>query len=139
MTFCEDPHEPCDFSALHQCHNDQAFDSLKLANALVGKWRWDYMLNCSAVVGGAKNSSNYAGLTIEFRADGTFVLNRPNSTSYFQWQLDSIPYYGRQVVDPNRAGAPPHETLWGTLRLCGDRLLSNASYRDGIDDFFIRE
>jgi hypothetical protein len=121
------------------CHNDQKFDSARLANALVGKWKWDHTLNCSVVVGGGKNITNYVGLTIEFQADGTFVINRPNSTSYFEWQLDSIPWYGRRVVDPNRAGAPPVETLWGTLRLCGDTLLSYSSYRDGLDDFYIRE
>jgi hypothetical protein len=112
---------------------------MKLAATLVGKWKWDYILNCADVVGGAKDDSVYDGLSIEFKADGTFILFRPNSTSTFQWQLDSIPYYGRRVVDPNRNGAPPHETLWGTLRVCGDQLLSNDSYRDGHDNFYVRE
>jgi hypothetical protein len=136
---CREPDEPCDFTSLHQCHNEQGFDSLKLAKAIVGKWKWDYRLNCSAVVDGAKNTSDYGGLTIEFRDDGTFVLNRPNSTSYFQWELDSIPHDGRKVVDPNRAGAPPHESLWGVVIVCGDKLLANDSYRDGMDNFFVRE
>jgi hypothetical protein len=95
-------------------------------------------LNCS-VRDGDKDSHYYEGLSIEFLADGRFVLYRPNSTSYFQWTLDSAAYNGWKILDPERIPFPPHETLYGRIRLCGDRLLANDGNLDGADNFFVRE
>jgi hypothetical protein len=135
---CTDPHEECDLGEFEKCHTDQALDSSQMVQAFIGKWRWEYLLSCSSPKD-AKNSDNYAGTAIEFFADGNFTLHRPNSTSHFQWRLDSIPYDGWRIVDPTRTPMPPHASLYGRILICGDRLLANNGYVDGADNFFMKE
>ena len=140
---CKDPYDDCDVSDFHQCHREQNLDSVAIANALLGRFRWEYAMNCSVVTkDGPKNSAAFAGVTIEFLNDGTCLVHRPNSTSTFHWSLSRLSNgSGFEIKDTTQPQPhfPPHDSLWGRVRLCGDRLLCNAGYVDGVDNFFIRD
>jgi hypothetical protein len=141
MVRCEDPSDMCDFTEIEKCHRTQNPDSLTLANSLIGKWIWSHSLECTW--SGTKDITSYAGHRIEFRADGTFVVYWPENTiSNLQWKLNGPTGNGWTVVNPavtRPFPEPPHGSLRGFLRVCGDNLLARDDYRDGGDNFLVRE
>lgn len=116
---------------IYHCYRQTAWDSLQIAETLVGKWQWEYE-DCAWTSGGSDR--RYAGLNIEFNSDGTLDVYQNKAfiqTSNWQINLEDSDLYGLQLD-------PAVGQLYGRILICGNSLEFNDSYIDACDNYFKR-
>lgn len=127
----EKPHVPIYLNDIYQCYNSATWDSLKVKNAVIGEWNWEYI---SCENGG--NNSQFKGLSIEFKPNmdlnikqngkiiqtSKWLLTKGNDD--FHYGINAFP-----LVDP----------MYGTFLICNDIIEYNLSYVDGCDNYFRRK
>jgi len=117
---------------MFDCHKNASWDSAGIANALIGKWEWEYIA-CYYAPDQA-NNKEYQGLEIEFKVDNTLdIIENEIKTQTSTWKLvmEDRGWYG---IDAN-----PYVTqLIGRIVLCEDVVEFNKSYIDICDNWFRR-
>jgi hypothetical protein len=114
---------------LWDCNKSQHFDSTKLANHLIGTWKWKKMSYGLTTTPADKN------VVVLFDSKGKFSVSENSVTvTRGSWRL--------KPVDSEILGLSmdtPSQYLYGRILLCSDQLLFNDSYRDGADNYFTRK
>jgi hypothetical protein len=130
----------CDMQELMDCSTRYLNDSLGLAKAIPGKWKWEYQLSCFVISNDdPSDDQSYEGLIIEFRTEGSGEYTRKNNTGRFTWQLrrrDNRLFF--EIDNATNVPFPPHDTLYGTIFLCEDKLMMSSRAEDGTDNIFKR-
>jgi hypothetical protein len=114
---------------LADCSREQHFDSTKLAENLIGSWRWTELVTEVSTRLADKN------VFVIFEKNGTFsFIEGTDQIVQGKWSLKiSDSNFFELVVDRSS------EFLSGNILLCGDRVVFHNSYRDGGDNYFTRE
>ncbi|HRD08341.1 MAG TPA: hypothetical protein PK037_12265 [Saprospiraceae bacterium] len=121
---------PVDHADLWDCYQKESWDTLKISNALIGEWKWEYV-SCFWVPEEA-NSEDHKGLNIEFKPDRTLVVKQngvETQTSTWKvrkgtdnfYELEANPFVGQ---------------LRGQIISCDPWLELYDSYIDGCDQFY---
>jgi hypothetical protein len=117
-----------DIQKFWKCSASQNFDSTKLADELIGSWRWAQF----ATEAFSKNADKIVNVT--FTRVGKFSISENSKViTTGDWSLiagDS------NTFELNLS--TPGEYLYGRILLCGDQLVFNNSYLDGSDELFNR-
>ena len=116
-----------------QCHGQGSWDSTKIHNALIGKWKWEY-IKCYWNPEDA-NSEDYKNLAIEFKQNDTLEVKLNNQiTQRSSWHLTMLnDGYFKLSVTPIVLQLP------GKVLFCDDRVLFYDSYTDGCDNYFKKQ
>lgn len=136
---CDNSEKKCDQQDLMDCSTRYLGDSLGLANAIAGKWKWENQLNCTGFADDPIDKKIYQGLVVELRADGTGQYTRNNNLGRFTWELKrrGKPLFF-EIDNATNVPFPPHGSLYGTIYLCGDELMMSTRAQDGTDNIFRR-
>lgn len=115
-----------------ECHNEQSWDKSKIRKALIGEWRWEYIINpWSSKI---DNTTFHSGLKIRFNSDSTAVVMKNGAVvKNAVWAINTLDTYGYTVET-----TPYITETFGTILFCEDRVLFNSSYADGDDNYFKR-
>lgn len=128
---CQDelmPSEPV--TGLGICHDEEFWDQKKIADKLLGRWRWIYT-TCTDASDEAF-FQKFKGLVIEFLPNNTFISTyegvSPQEGTYNVSSNDGK-YYSLKIT-------PEFESMVGRLLFCNDELEFNYSYTGGCNNFF---
>ena len=118
-----------DTKQLWDCNASQNFDSTKLANSIIGNWKWT---THSSEIGGTQNADKV--VTVTFTADGTFAVSENSiivTSGNWELKIKDSNIYGLDLDNPSIY-------LYGRILLCDNQVLFNSSYIDGSDNLFTR-
>jgi len=124
---------PISQADISDCHHEMTWDSLKISNALIGEWEWEY-ISCFNNPEGA-NGDEFKGLTIEFKSGNTLnVKENGQTTQTSNWVVVNGGTNWFSIdVDPNVS------QLHGQILLCEEIVEFNESYIDVCDNYFKRK
>jgi hypothetical protein len=112
------------------CNASQNFDSTKLAEKLIGTWKW---INFSSEMTGLIEADK--DILVSFSSSGTFIVSEKGTiVTQGQWAL--------KIIDSTLYGLDldtPSIYLYGRIILCDNQVLFNNSYVDGGDYLFERK
>jgi hypothetical protein len=121
---------PVDHSDLLECYQKENWDTLKMSNALLGEWKWEYV-SCFWFPEEA-NAEDSKGLTVEFKSDHTLLVKQngvTTQTSAWIIRKGSDTFYELEV-------SPFVAQLRGQIISCAPWLEFYDSYVDGCDHFY---
>lgn len=127
--FVEDP----DYSNFYICHTNAKWDSLRIAKALPGLWKWE-RISCYWE---QRNPSSflYLGLTVEFKPDQTLQVRREGELLHSaKWQLRKEGAFRTYSLQTE----PMVHYVRGLILFCGNKVEFQESYIDGCDNRFVR-
>lgn len=112
------------------CHRDSKWDEIKIKNALIGVWKWEYVAFIWT-----PESDGYVTdqeLTIEFKSDSSLIVKQHGQIiQSAEWLILG----GDQdlfSVDEE----PNVPQLFGNIILCNDIVEFNGTYADLSDNYF---
>lgn len=124
----EKPPVPIYLNDIYQCYYSATWDSLKVKNAVIGEWNWEYI---SCELGG--NNSQFKGLSIEFKPN--MDLNIKQNGKIIQsstWHISK----GSDDLHYEIYAIPTVDQMYGSFLICNDIIEYNLSYVDGCDNYF---
>ncbi len=115
----------------YNCTQGQGWDSNYIAQQLIGKWDWKYIVCPEGLY---ENDTLYNGLVLELIENGTINLIENNIiVKSSSWQVDTI--YNRFIL-----ATPGIEQTRGVIYLCGDYLNFSDDYSPvGYNNYFKRQ
>ena len=125
---------PISISNIWQCHNEVAWDSIKIADKLVGQWRWLYI-----TAGGSKpnfvDSTQNLGLVVDFKKNGVLnVLKNDTLIQTATWKVKkNFDIYFDVQTEPQIF------ELNGVILFCSEYVVFNESHKDAYDNYFKRK
>lgn len=117
-----------------ESHHSIQWDSTSTANELLGSWVWEYNVCCPLGVtfeGADKTSEN---VKVTFTPTAIQVIVDGEETNNTKWGIRKI---GENLFRLNMADTIP--ILNGRILFAEDKVLFNASYIDGADNYFYKE
>ena len=124
------PKQPkVDIGGIWSCTDAQKFDSAKLANKLIGAWKWAGHDN-----GGGDWIDADKNVIVKYDSTGNFTFQEDTAITNGQWSLyiTDFTYYG--ISMSNVTGI----YFYGQILLCDNELLFDAGYIDGPDNLFLK-
>lgn len=124
---------PIRLDSMLLCHQQIFWDSTAIRNALIGKWKWEY-IKCYWKPESA-NSEEFKTLSIEFKNnDSVDVKTNGQITQKSSWSIVRLnDGYFKLLVSPIVYQLP------GKILFCGDRVIFYDSYVDGCDNYFKKQ
>ncbi len=115
-----------------KCHQNSEWNEIKLKNALVGLWNWEYV-----ALSWTPENNQYVTdqeLTIEFKSDSSLIVKQHgNIIQLATWKIvGGDPDLFSLEDDPNVS------QLFGRVILCNDIVEFYGSYADISDNYFRR-
>jgi hypothetical protein len=126
----EDSITPYDYASISNCHNKSSWGLESMEDKIVGLWEWKYIKCCGYTNSPYENDTEFKGLKIEFRDDGTGTLTDDGGTEEFTWSIGA--YNGLYSFSTE----PGISQISGYLSFCDDIMMCSTSYFDGPDNFF---
>jgi hypothetical protein len=126
----DDSISPYDYRTIWECHHKNNWDIESTKNKIIGLWEWKYIKCCGETSNPYENGTEFKGLRIEFKVDGTGILTNGDAIGEFTWTIGTYNVLYSFTTDP------PISQVSGQLLFCDDIMLCNASYIDGADNFF---
>ena len=110
------------------CHEEQAWDSTKVANHLIGEWEWQ-SIKCFWQ---AENDTLHQGLRIRFQENGKLVMEENEMFAQeASWQIVE-----GQCSEFALEMNPIIDQAFGGILFCGGYVLFHDSCLDGCDNYF---
>jgi hypothetical protein len=124
---------PVTLDNMLQCNNQRNWDSTSTHDALIGKWRWEF-INCYFNPEDA-NGQDFKNLSIEFMQNDSLVVKVNNQLSQISsWYVTMLnDGYFKLTVNPIVLQLP------GRVLICDDRVLFYDSYTDGCNNYFKKQ
>lgn len=121
---------PYDYDSIWKCHQKSTWNLESTENKIIGRWEWKYVRCCGKIANPYESATEFKGLEIEFKADGTGILNDNDAPQEFTWTIGTYDVVYGITTDP------PISQLGGQILFCDDIMMCNASLADGADNFF---
>ncbi len=124
---------PITFDSMWLCNSRTVWDSAKIHDALIGKWKWEY-ISCYWNPEKA-NGEDFKTLSVEFKTNDSVDVKIDNVvTQKSLWKVKTLNdgNFGL-IVSPIVLQLP------GRILFCGDRVLFQDSYVDGCDNYFAKQ
>lgn len=127
------PDPPVSHTEMWNCYQKTSWDSLKIKNALVGEWEWEYIA-CAWNLKAA-SYDEFKELTVEFKPDNTVAVKENGQTiETSSWKvIDGDADLFALSVDTKVA------PLYGRILICDNRVVFNGSYIDLCDNYYKRK
>jgi hypothetical protein len=123
---------PVEQSEMIQCHNGKEWDEIKIGDALIGEWEWEYV-RCFWNPENAETIKS-GELTVEFKTDKTLnVIENGQIIQTSNWNITFRPNVYEISVEPVVT------QLSGNIYFCDNRVLFFESFRDLCDNYFKRK
>jgi hypothetical protein len=126
----DDSISPYDYETILKCNNKNNWGLELTKNKIVGLWEWKYIRCCGETSSPYENNTEFKGLRIEFKNDGTGILIENDAIGEFTWDIGTYNVLYGFTTEPNIT------QLSGQLLFCDNIMMCNASYIDGADNFF---
>lgn len=127
---CKKEEHEHSLSEFWNCRQQNQLDSAELLQELQGKWDWEFV-SCYWTPDKA-NDREYKGLQIFFAdPDSLELLQNGATVQVSKWKLIRADgsYFGIEAD-------PPVLQMQGRILICDNKIVFNASYFDGCDQFF---
>lgn len=131
---CTEKSDPMyDYQATWKCHFEKDWTYESTRSKIIGHWEWKYIKCCGETINPYQNSTESEGLIIEFNSDGTGKLLDRDTYDEFTWDIRLVDneLFGFEII-------PRIPQLYGRLLLCDNLMISNHSYIDGADNYFVK-
>ncbi len=112
------------------CHNQARWSQSSVFDSLIGTWQWQYV-KCDE--SGFSSFEKNRTLTIEFKKDSILTVVKGGNTSKTRFTIvpeDRTDFAIKQ--DSTIA------QLDGRIYFCDNKVVFNASYIDGCDNYFVK-
>ncbi len=112
------------------CHDEQEWDNSKIAEQLIGRWRWIFA-TCSDVSDEAY-FQKFKGLIVEFLPDNTFISTYDGvlpQEGTFNVDNTDKKYFSLKI-------SPEFDCMLGRIFFCEDEMEFSYRYAGGCANFF---
>ncbi|MEL6556735.1 MAG: hypothetical protein AAFQ94_01035 [Bacteroidota bacterium] len=133
---CEEADVLAEFnnSDFWESHHRVQWDSTSTANELIGTWVWEYNVCCPLGIAFEGSDKTAENVKVTFTPAAINVSVDGEETTNTQWGIRKI---GENLYRLNMADAIP--ILHGRILFAEDKVLFNASYIDGADNYFYKD
>jgi len=133
MSCGNDDSPPIAPDSVWDCHEEETWNIDAVNSFIVGEWEWEF-ISCYNSRSSA-NDFQHSGLVVEIKSDNTLKITSKDQliqTSNWELSMEDDQLF-RLEVNPSIA------EIKGRIFICKDKILFDASYQGGCDNYYKRK